>query len=777
MPVVLRAQGDLTKYVSPMVGTDNTYQFSNGNVYPCIALPFGMNHWTPQTALNGERWQYSYDSNYITGLKQTHQPSPWVGDYGEMSLLPTVGEKKFLEKDRRSWFSHKAEVAEPGYYKVYLADHDVTAELAPTERGCVMRFTYPGAGVANVVIDAFDQGSYVRVIPGERKIVGYTTQHAGGKVLLPGNFRNYFVIVFDRPIVDYSTWLDTAFVGERAEVKGRRTGVVVSFGVGAGGSGPRGGGTVGSGVDGGGTVGAGVHGGGQVVARVASSFISEEQAELNLSREVAGKSLDQVRAAGRQAWNRYLSRFRVGDNSIDDLDKVRMFYTCLYRMLLYPREFFEYDAGGKIVHYSPYNGAVLPGRMYTDNGFWDTFRAVHPFFTLFFPEVSKHILEGLANTYKESGWLPEWASPGHIKVMIGSNSASVIAGAYLNGVKGVDIKLLWDALYKNAYQVHPVLSSVGRAGVAAYNRLGYVPYDVINESAARTLEYAYDDFCLYKLAVALHKDSAVVRVFHDRALNYRNLFYDKYKLMAGRDSTGKFRPDFDPFAWGGDFTEGNSWHYSWSVLHDPMGLGKLMGGRGSFLRMLDSVFVLPPVFGYKQYKKVIHEMREMQTSGFGQYAHGNEPIQHMIYFYDWAGEPWKAQYWVRQVMDRLYRPTVDGYCGDEDNGQTSAWYVFSALGFYPVCPVTGEFAIGSPLFRAVRIRMPGGKELVLKAVQNGSDRVYLQSVRLQGVEYEKNYFTRVQLQRGGVIEYRLSERPNKKRGLRVDAAPYSFTKF
>ncbi|HEY4063075.1 MAG TPA: GH92 family glycosyl hydrolase [Puia sp.] len=751
LPALLRAQGDLTKYALPIVGSENSYQFSNGNVYPCIALPFAMNHWTPQTAQNGERWQYSYDSNYITGLKETHQPSPWVGDYGELSLLPTMGEKRFLEKDRRSWFSHKTEVAEPGYYKVYLADHNVTAELAPTERGCVMRFAFPDTGAANLVIDAFDQGSYVRVIPGENKIVGYTTQHAGGKALLPGNFKNYFVIVVDRPFADYSTWLDTSFVGEREEVKGRRTGVVLSFGKG------------------------GVGLGRVVVARVASSFISPEQAELNLTREIGQRSFEQVRAAGRQAWNSYLSRFRVGDRGLDDLDKVRMFYTSLYRMLLYPREFFEYDVQGKIVHYSPYNGKVLPGRMYTDNGFWDTFRAVHPFFTLFFPEVSQGILEGLANTYKESGWLPEWASPGHIKVMIGSNSASVIAGAYLNGVKSADMEVLWEAMYKNAYHVHPVITTLGRAGVEAYNRLGYVPYEAVNESAARTLEYAYDDFCLYRLAVALHKDTGVVRVFRDRSLNYKNLFYDRYKLMAGRDSLGNFRPDFDPFAWGGDFTEGNSWHYSWSVLHDPLGLANLMGGRKMFVRMLDSVFALPPVFGYKTYKKVIHEMREMQTSGFGQYAHGNEPIQHMIYFYDWAGEPWKAQYWVRQVMDRLYRPTADGYCGDEDNGQTSAWYVFSALGFYPVCPVTGEFAIGSPLFRRIDIHMPGGKEFVLKAEGNGPENVYLRSVRVQGMAYDKNYFTRVQLQRGGVIEYKMSERPDKTRGIRDADLPYSLS--
>jgi len=747
--VIVQAQNDLTKYALPVVGTQNEYQFANGNVYPCIALPFGMNHWTPQTAMNGERWQYSYASTYITGLKETHQPSPWVGDYGVLSLLPTVGERKFREKDRQSWFTHKSEVALPNYYKVYLADHNVTAELTPSERGCIMQFTFPETNQANVVIDAFDQGSYVKIIPSENKIVGYTSQRSGGKILLPENFRNYFVITFDKPFSDFSSWQDTCFVGNKAEVSGKRTGVVVTFSTGTN---------------------------EKVVARVASSFISKEQAELNLSREIGKKSFEELKDAGKQAWNGYLSKFRIEDDKIDDLDHVRMFYTALYRMLLYPREFFEYDAQEKIVHYSPYNGKVLPGRMYTDNGFWDTFRAVHPFFTLFLPEVSRNILEGLANTYRESGFLPEWASPGHIKCMIGSNSTSVVASAYLNGVKDVDINVLWDAVYNSAYNVHPRLSSVGRAGFKEYNSMGYVPNDVINESAARTLEYAYADFCMYKLALNLHKNDTIVKTFRERATNYKNLFYKKYNLMAGRDSKGNFRPDFNPLAWGGDFTEGNSWHYSWSVLHDPQGLANLMGGQKIFLQMLDSIFKMPPVFDYKNYGKVIHEMREMQTIGFGQYAHGNEPIQHMIYLYDWAGEPWKAQYWSRQVMDRLYLPTADGYCGDEDNGQTSAWYVFSALGIYPVCPATGEMAIGSPLFRKMTIKLPNGKSLELNAGLNSDKNVYIKEIDLNGKIFTKNYFTLEQLQNGGAVNFQMSDKPNTKRGIHAADFPYSLSR-
>ncbi len=739
---------DLTPYVLPLTGSLSDYELSNGNTYPCIALPFAMNHWTPVTAMNGERWQYSYNAFHITGLKETHQPSPWIGDYGVLSLMPTTGKKVFLEKDRQSWFSHKAEEARPEYYRVYLADYNVTAELAPSERGCIMQFTFPETDSANVVIDAFNNGSEVRIHPSENKITGYTTYHSGGKSDLPENFKNYFVIVFDRPFREYSAWRDSAFIGQKQTVTGDRTGVVVSFST---------------------------HANEKITARIASSFISAGQAELNLSRELSGKSFADVRQAGKNAWNHYLSKFMVEDSDAGDLDHIRTFYTCLYRMLLYPREFFEYDASGKIMHYSPFNGKVLPGRMYTDNGFWDTFRAEHPFFNLFFPELSAHILEGLANTYKESGWLPEWASPGHINCMIGSNSASVVASAYLLGAKDADIDVLWNAVYKNAYHANPTITSVGRAGAAEYEKLGYVPFDVINESAARTLEYAYDDFCIYRLATSLHKDSAIVETFRKRAMNYRNLFYPAYRLMAGRDSAGNFRPDFNPFAWGGDFTEGNSWHYTWSVMHDPAGLEKLMGGRKSFVRMLDSVFTMPPVFDDSYYGKVIHEIREMQIEDFGQYAHGNQPIQHMIYLYDWAGEPWKAQYRVRQVMERLYRPRPDGYCGDEDNGQTSAWYVFSALGFYPVCPVMGEYAIGSPLFRNMKITLPDGKTLQLKAEGNSGENVFINKIDVNGKPYDKNYFTLTQLRKGGVVNYTMTPVANHERGIQKSDFPYSLS--
>lgn len=738
------------KYVRPVVGAQNSPGLSNGNLYPCIARPWGMNHWTPQTDLNGDKWQYEYTDNYIVGLKQTHQPSPWAGDYGMLSLMPTVGRPAFSETSRRSWFSHKTEKMEPDYYSVYLADYDVTAEMVPTERACIMQFTFPETDEANVVIDAFSGVSCIKVIAGENKVVGYTTDSYGfGRERVPENFRNYFTVEFDRPFENAVLWQDGGFVEGSESMNSSRGGVVLTFRTARN---------------------------EKISAKIGTSFISVGQAALNLEREIGQKTFDEVREDGIVVWNSHLSRFDVEDDGAEDMDNLCMFYTALYRMLLYPREFHEYDAGGRIVHYSPFNGKVLPGRMYTDNGFWDTFRAVHPFFNLFYPDFSGHFLEGLANVYLESGWLPEWMSPGHVDCMIGSNSASVVASGIILNNDLEHAELLWDAVYKNAFDAHPQLQSVGRAGAAEYDRLGYVPNDIgINESAARTLEYCYDDYCILRLAEFLGKDSQVRDVFAQRALNYRNLFNKDYNLMSGRDSDGRFREGFNPFAWGGDFTEGNSWHYSWSVFHDPAGLAALMGGHRNVVAMLDSVFVMAPEFEMSYYGTVTHEIREMQVAGMGQYAHGNQPIQHMPYLYDWVGQPWKAQYWTREVMERLYRPVPDGYCGDEDNGQTSAWYVFSAMGFYPVCPVNGEYAIGSPLFRKMTITLSDGRKLVLNAPGNSDVNRYVNGLTVNGKKYDKNYFTHRQLLKGGEYRFRMSPVPDKTRNTGPASAPSSYS--
>ena len=725
-------------YVSTLVGTESNYNLSTGNTYPAVAMPWGMNFWVAQTGKNGDGWQYTYTANKIRGLKQTHQPSPWINDYGQFSLMPTVGPKVFNENKRASWFSHKAEVATPYYYSVYLADYDVTAEVAPTERAAVMQFTFPETDEANVVIDAFDKGSYVKIIPAENKVIGYTTKNSGG---VPENFKNWFVMVFDKPFASSVTVQDSIFTNQ-LEMTAHHAGAIVSFKT---------------------------RRGEKVCARVASSFISLEQAEQNLN-EIGKRSLQQVKAAGCQRWNEVLGRIEIEDN---DIDHLRTFYSCLYRSVLFPRSFYELNAQGEPIHYSPYNGEVRKGYMFTDTGFWDTFRCLFPLLNLVYPSMNTKMQEGLVNAYLESGFLPEWASPGHRGCMVGNNSASIVADAYLKGLRGYDINKLWEAVVHGTQAVHPEVSSTGRLGYEYYNKLGYVPYDVkINENAARTLEYAYDDWCIYQLGKALGKKKKEIDVFAKRAMNYKNLFDAETKLMRGRLKNGEFMKPFNPLKWGDAFTEGNSWHYTWSVFHDPQGLINLMGGKAAFNQMLDSVFALPPVFDDSYYGFTIHEIREMQIMNMGNYAHGNQPIQHMIYLYGYSGEPWKTQYWINQTMNRMYNANPDGYCGDEDNGQTSAWYVFSALGFYPVCPGSNQYVIGTPYFKQATVHLENGNTLSIGADGEGC---YIQQMTLNGADYQHNYLDHNQLMQGANIRFGMSTTANKQRGTQPQDAPYSFT--
>ena len=728
-------------YVSTLVGTDSKYELSTGNTYPAIAMPWGMNFWSPQTGKMGSGWMYTYHADKIRGFKQTHQPSPWMNDYGQFSLMPITRKPIFDEEERASWFSHKTEIASPHYYKVYLADHDITTEITPTERAAMFRFTFPESDSSFVVTDAFDRGSFVKIIPEKNQIVGFTTRNSGG---VPDNFKNYFVIIFDKPFTYFATVKDSVIYENDTEFTGNHAGAIIGFKT---------------------DFREVVH------AKVASSFISEEQAMLNL-KELENSSFDEIKEKGKDRWNEVLGRIKVVDDNIDNL---RTFYSNLYRTLLFPRNLSEIDASGNVYHYSPYNGEVLPGYMFTDTGLWDTFRSLFPFLNLVYPSENVKMQEGLVNAYKESGFLPEWASPGHRNTMIGNNSASVVADAYLKGLRGYDIETLWEALKHGANNVHPEVAASGRTGYEFYNKLGYIPNNVgISQNVARTLEYSYNDWSIYKLGKALGKPSDEIDVYGERAMYYKNLYNPKNKLMAGRAEDGTFSDTFDPTDWSRDFTEGNSWHYSWASLHDPQGLINLMGDKKTFVNMLDSVFIIPGWKGMRS-RSVIHEMREMQVMDMGQYAHGNQPIQHMTYLYNYGGEPWKSQFWVREIMDKLYTAAPDGYCGDEDNGQTSAWYVFSSLGFYPVCPGSNEYILGSPLFKSVEIELENGEKLIINASNNSKENRYVDEMKLNGKKYNKNYLTHDDLINGANVEYLMSSEPNKKRGVNKDDLPYSFS--
>jgi len=736
---------NLVDFVNPLMGTDSKFSLSNGNTYPAIARPWGMNFWTPQTAKMGDGWAYKYDDNTLRGVKQTHQPSPWINDYASFSLMAVTGEMKYHEDERASWFSHKAEQSKPYYYQSYLADYDVTLEVTPTDRASVFRFTFPENNASYIILDAFDKGSMVKIIPEERKIIGYCRNNSGG---VPENFHNYFVAVFDKDFKWKHTWSDDWELTENSLIsEANHVGAIVGFET-----------TLGE----------------EVNVKVASSFISLEQAELNLDREIGKQSFDEVKLAAKASWENEFQKIIVEDTNIDN---IRTFYSCLYRLLLFPRKFYELNKSNEIVHYSPYNGKVLPGYMFTDNGFWDTFRAVFPFFNLMYPELNSQIMEGLANTYKESGWLPEWASPGHRDCMVGSNSAPIIADAFLKGnVKEKDAEILLEAVLKNANinEGRP-FKSVGREGINYYNKLGYVPYNVgINENAARTLEYAYADFTIAAMAEKMNKPEVSKR-FYKQSRNYKNLFDPESKWMRGKNEDGTFQAPFNPLKWGDAFTEGNSLHYSWSVFHDVQGLIDLMGGDLEFTKKLDNVFTMPPKFDDSYYGFTIHEIREMQIANMGNYAHGNQPIQHMIYLYNYANQPWKAQHKVREVMKKLYAPTPDGYCGDEDNGQTSAWYVFSALGFYPVTPGVSQYVLGSPLFDKVTMRLQNGNIFTIEADNNSDENHYIHSLKLNKKNYNNTWIDYNDILKGGYLLFEMNAKPNKEFGVSKTSRPFSLT--
>lgn len=721
--------------VNPLVGTLSSFDISTGNTYPVIGRPWGMNSWTPQTGKMGDGWQYTYTAGKIRGFKQTHQPSPWINDYGQFSLMPCVGANPiFDEEQRASWFSHKAERATPYLYEVYLADYDTQVRLAPTERAVSFEFKFGSSSKAEerwLIVDAFDGGSEIEQV-GERILRGISRKNSGG---VPSNFANYFVLHFTRPIAELRRMQTTDKQGKQhsmVAVRLRGSDALVSCGL-------------------------------------ASSFISYDQAELNL-QELGGRSTDLVAEEGRRVWNELLGRIEV----IDEVEKSKTFYSNLYRCLLFPRRFYEIDASGQIKHYSPYNGKVLDGYLYTDTGLWDTFRALFPLINLVYPEEGAKMQEGMMATYRESGFFPEWASPGHRDCMVGNNSASVVADAFLKGIGRVDTTELIRGLLHATEHRHPEIKSTGRYGHEYYNKLGYIPCDVgINESAARTLEYAYNDWCIAQVLKRAGAKPNLIKRFEDRARNYRKLYNSEVGLMSGRKADGSWPSDFSPYKWGDAFTEGNALHYTWSVFHDVEGLIRLMGGDEAFVRKLDSIFTMPPTFDNSYYGFTIHEIREMQIMNMGNYAHGNQPIQHMLYLYNYAGKPSKAQARIREVMTKLYSNAPDGYCGDEDNGQTSAWYVFSALGFYPVTPAYEQYVVGIPYFREVKLHLPTGTTSI-KAEH--SHESYIQSVSHNGKPYDKTFISYRDLVRGGEYLFRLGSKPSTwGEANRAELRPYSMT--
>lgn len=729
---------NLVQYVNTLQGTNSSFELTHGNTYPTVALPFAMNTWTPQTGNNGDGWKYQYSKKTIRGFQQAHQCSSWSNDYAVFSFMPVIDNLKVNEHERATAFRHEHEIAKPHYYKVKL-DNEIITEIAPSERGAHLRFSFPAGHKSYLVLDGYTGISGIKIYPEQRMITGYVNNGRG----MQEGWKNYFVAYFDQPFKNYGTWEnDKNLIQENqttAEGKGR--GAYIEFEKGC-----------------------------RVQVKVASSYISEAQARLTLQTELGkNNTLEVTKAKAQNIWNKHLERILVEGGSEEDK---ATFYSCFFRASLFSRAFYEIDENGKPYYFSPYDGKVHDGYMFTDTGLWDTFRAQFPLNIIMYPTMHGRYMQALLNAQEQCGWLPSWSFPNEQGSMIGNHAISLLADAWVKGLRTFDPNKALDAYFHEANNKGPWGPANGRDGYKDYNKLGYVSFPKHREATAKTLEYAYDDFCGYQLAKAVG-NKTYTKVFSEKMFNYKNVFNSATGFMEGRDDNGNWKKNFDPTEWGGPFTEGNAWHWVWSVFHDVNGLIQLLGGNEKFCAKLDSVFSVPNDVNVGSYGFMIHEMTEMVKANMGQYAHGNQPIQHMPYLYNYAGQPWKSQQKVREVMRRLYNATENGYPGDEDQGQTSSWFVLSALGFYSVCPGTNQYVLGSPLFKKTTITLENGKKFIIQADDNSDTEVYINSAKLNQQTYSKNYITYNDVVNGGKLALKMSSKPNFKRGIDSGDFPFS----
>ena len=737
--------------VRPMMGTG-----AAGCVVPVAAAPFGMVQLGPDTYFTASG--YHYDHPLIYGFSHTHKSGGGGTDYQDIMFFPVtdaVWTQQQVCPDRvGSRYSHEQEFIEPGYYRIRL-DSDVDAELTATARCGMHRYTYPEGAMRQLIIDLkhgcehsttifadedFDTVKISRLEwVDDRTVRGYRVSNGWAP-----EQHVYFYAEFSEPIVSCRLFDHKHFRDGVRELEGTDVRAVLRFGGKAG---------------------------KPVVVRVGISPVSMDGARQNLRAEIKGWNFDKVRKTTYRDWNEALSAVRIADA---DSPQKEVFYTSLYFAMLYPMLYSDVTGEYRSSDSKVYKGdfRYFAGVL----GLWDTFRAQNPLIAILRPDVTRDLMKTLLEHYRHCGQLPIWTLAGVENMcMIGYHSMPLVADAYCKGIRGYDAEALYEAMKASANRDTFGYFLKAFRGTRYYKQYEYVPCDLEVTSVSKTLEYCYDDWCIAQVAKKLGKTNDAA-MLEKASQNYKNLFDPETRLMRGRNADGTFQTPFSPYKWGDAFTEGNAWHYTWSVFHDVEGLIDLMGGHKGFTRMLDSVFVVPPVYDDSYYGFRIHEITEMQVADMGNYAHGNQPAQHMIYLYNYAGAPWKAQYWAREVMDRLYSARPDGYCGDEDNGQTSAWYVFSALGFYPVCPASDEYVVGSPLFRKAVVNLENGNKIVLEAPDNSPENRYIGAVQFDGKSYTHNFLRHSDLVKGAGVRFSMRPEPDYTRGTEPGDAPYSFSR-
>ncbi len=645
-------------YVNTKQGSKSTHRYSNGNTLPLVQLPFGMTAFAPQTN-NDTRWYYHPDSRSLEGIRLTHQPSPWIADYGAFVFLPQ--NRLIAAESGRRWSGYRPEEATltPYYLKTRFLRSRADFELAPTERGAAVKITFD-EDIDNYLSVLPVKGNYsYRFDAKTNTLYASTDMHMSGEAV---KFKNYLVIKFPENSVDIKKTqinIGNKFLSG-AKCRGKKSGIHIAL----------------------------INKSTEI--KLATSYISFRQAELNLETELASKSFKQVKTEAENLWESYLSRVKI---ETKDKKTIKTFYSCMYRAFLYPHKCYEYDKNGNPVHYCPHDGSTRNGVRYTDNGFWDTYRTVYPFFALVAKDELREMLRAFIMEYTESGWLPRWLSIGECGCMPSTLVDAVICDGAVKGF--IDNDLLEIAL--EGMIKHSVKNSghndFGRNGAESYCKLGYVPYEEEKESVNLTLDAAYGDWCIAEIAKILGKKD-VETEYRKRALNYKNLFDSESGFMRAKDKNGNFRPDFTPFGWGRDYTEGSAWQNSFAVPHDMEGLAGLYGGKEKLIEKIDELFAAPPHYVIHGYNCEIHEITEMAAVDFGQCGMNNQPSFHIPYIYSELGNVEKTAYWVQKICDKLFSYEDDGFPGDEDNGTTAIWYIFSILGLYPFCPGKTEYVKG-----------------------------------------------------------------------------------
>ena len=701
--VVRNKSTELHDLVRVQQGTASTFEYSNGNTLPFTGMPFGMCYWAPETAAG--KWFYHPEHRKLRGFRATRQPSPWIGDYGQFQFLPQCGPMHLDADARAAAFRPQDMQLSPAGIDAYLRRDQVRVQLSATERCAMARIEFKAAGDKRIIFDTAS-GHWEADVEG-RVIRGQVRTNNGG---VPDNFCNYVYIE-----------IDAAFSVGPQSVDGLLH-IELANDVSA------------------------------LQMHMAQSFISDDQAQLNLSHEIPHNDFEALRNNIKNSWNTSLSVIEI---ETQDSEQKATFYSALYRSLLFPRMLHEFDRDMKCLHYSPYDGEVHAGPLYTDNGFWDTHRTCYPLYALICPERLSEMLEGWINAYREGGWMPKWASPGYKACMIGTHIDAVFADAYVKGVP-FNAEAAYEGLKKHAFEESDGSNNHGRIGLEAYLKLGYVPCDQVKEATSRTMDFAYNDWCIAQIADGLGDVEARDQLL-ERAQNYHNVFDQSCGFMRGRNADGSWRDNayseggFSATEWGGPFVEGSAWQCGWAVQHDPEGFIALHGGPEQVEAKLDTLLSTPPVFEVGSYGKEIHEMSEMAAVDFGQYAHSNQPSHHILYYYTLVGRADKCAYWVRKTCDELYTASADGLAGDEDNGEMSAWYIFSALGFYPFCPGSDQYVFGSPLFEKASIRLSNGKMFVIEARNQAEDHSCVASWQLNGQSLDGQYLKHSGIVGGGTL--------------------------